>query len=166
MDGIPIRRYLDPTTTTAKYINRKPNPNESHLLSFGCLFDTATLVEFFRTFNYNVMSKAFESSEYLSVLMNRFALPSTYRTYLNIRLKVAFDRFLTINVRRDHILEDSFDQLWRREKRELLRPLKVIMGSDDGEEGLDQGGVSLEYFRLAVNEALAPAVGGFPIVLS
>lgn len=105
------------------------------------------------------MSKAFENSEFVSLFMNRFVLPSMYRTYLNTRLKIALDRFLTINVRRDHILEDTFNQLWRRERRELLRPLKVIMGSGEGEEGLDQGGVSLEYFRLAVNEALAPAIG-------
>ena len=157
--GFPIQRFLDPAAATANFINKNSNPNESHLLSFGCLLDEATSVEFFRTFNYNVMFKAFENADFMSVFMNRFVLPSMYRNYLSTRLKVALDRFLTINVRRNHILEDSFNQLWRREKRELLRPLKVIMGSGDGEEGLDQGGVSLEYFRLAVNEALAPSIG-------
>ena len=107
------------------------------------------------------MAKAVDNSELISMLMNRFVIHSSHRTYLNDRLKIALDKFLTINIRRESILEDSFNQLWQRERRELLRPLKVIMRSGQGEEGLDQGGVSLEYFRLAVNEALDPAVGKF-----
>ena len=156
-----ISHHLDPMSTPVNFVKGDWNSREIHLLSYPWLFEKSSLVQFFRTINYVTMAKAADDSEYLSLLMNRFVLHSAHRKYLNTRLKVALNKFLVVNIRRENILEDSFNQLWQRERRELLRPLKVIMGSRRGEEGLDQGGVSLEYFRLAVNEAFSPAVGGF-----
>ena len=66
---------------------------------------------------------------------------------------------LVLEIRRDNILTDALNQLWRREKRELLRPLKVRMGMDEGEEGVDLGGVQQEFFRIAIGEALNPDYG-------
>lgn len=64
-----------------------------------------------------------------------------------------------VEIRRDRVLQDAFDQLWRREERELLRPFKVKIGEDQGEEGFDLGGVQQEFFRLAIAEALDPSHG-------
>lgn len=64
-----------------------------------------------------------------------------------------------LEIRRDRVLQDAFDQLWRREVRELLRPFKVKLGEDLGEEGVDLGGVQQEFFRLAIAEALDPKYG-------
>ena len=66
---------------------------------------------------------------------------------------------LVLEIRRDNILTDALNQLWRREKRELLRPLKIRMGMDEGEEGVDLGGVQQEFFRIAIGEALNPDYG-------
>ena len=156
-----LNQYLDPMSAPVDFVNGNWSSKEAHILSSPWLFRKQALIRFFRTINYVSMAKAVDNSELISMLMNRFVIHSSHRTYLNDRLKIALDKFLTINIRRESILEDSFNQLWQRERRELLRPLKVIMGSGQGEEGLDQGGVSLEYFRLAVNEALDPAVGKF-----
>lgn len=64
-----------------------------------------------------------------------------------------------LEIRRDKVLQDAFDQLWRRELRELLRPFKVRLGESLGEEGFDLGGVQQEFFRLAIAEALDPNYG-------
>ncbi|KAF2453828.1 hypothetical protein BDY21DRAFT_424249, partial [Lineolata rhizophorae] len=81
--------------------------------------------------------------------------------FLSARLAKAFERYLVLDVRRDHALEDAFDQLWQRERRELLHPLKVRMGIGEGEEGVDHGGVSFEFFRTVLAEALDPNKGLF-----
>jgi hypothetical protein len=57
------------------------------------------------------------------------------------------------------MLEDAFNQLWHRQKRELMRPLKVRMGFGQGEEGVDQGGVSQEFFSIVLGKALDPMAG-------
>lgn len=75
------------------------------------------------------------------------------------RLSELAGRYLVLDVRRDQILKDSFDQLWPLDRKRLLHPLKVRLGAEEGEEGVDQGGVSLEYFRVALAEALNPDIG-------
>lgn len=77
-------------------------------------------------------------------------------------LQEALARYLTIQVQRDRLLEDAFDQLWHRRKRELLRPLRVKILSE-ADMGLDQGGVAQEFFRLAMIEALNPDNGMFTV---
>ena len=77
------------------------------------------------------------------------------------RLKIAMATYLVLEIRRESILTDALNQLWRRQKRELQRPLKVRMGMDEGEEGVDHGGVQQEFFRIALGEALNPDYGKF-----
>jgi hypothetical protein len=77
------------------------------------------------------------------------------------RMKVSMSTYLVLVVRRDNVLTDALNQLWRREKRELMRPLRVQMGMDEGEEGLDHGGVQQEFFRVLMSDALDPAFGMF-----
>lgn len=40
-----------------------------------------------------------------------------------------------------------------------MRPLKVQLGLNEGEEGIDHGGVQQEFFRVAIAEALNPDYG-------
>jgi hypothetical protein len=77
------------------------------------------------------------------------------------KLRKPLNTYLVVETRRDHVLEDALNQLWRREKRELLRPLKVRLGTSEGEEGVDHGGIQLEFFRLVMAEALRPEYGEF-----
>jgi hypothetical protein len=44
-----------------------------------------------------------------------------------------------------------------------MRPLKIRLGEEGGEEGMDSGGVQQEYFRLAIAEALDPDYGTFTV---
>ena len=97
-------------------------------------------------------------------LVSRMALyiHGTQRKLLD-RLQVSTTQFLVLEIRRDNILRDALNQLWRRQKRELVRPLKVRMGMDEGEEGFDLGGVQQEFFRLAIADALDPIHGLFTV---
>jgi hypothetical protein len=78
-------------------------------------------------------------------------------------LRTASAKYLILHIGRKHVLRDTFDQLWRREERELLRPLKIHLGEDAGEEGFDSGGVQQEFFRLAISECLDPVYGAFTV---
>ena len=146
-----------------EWLTSTPSSKTVHLLSYPFLFPPAALVGYFRALNHSNMTKAFDTSLTSArlvaqmVFADPFADDSEHRVFN--RLKLAVDLFLFLKIRRSHVLEDALNQLWRREKRELMRPLKVQMGADEGEEGLDIGGVQQEFFRAAVGEALNPDYG-------
>lgn len=135
-----------------------------NLLDFSWLFSSNAKVTMFRTINLCHMFSAYEASAITADLVARMTLHtnSSARQLLD-RLSISMDMFLLIDIRRDNILRDAFNQLWRRQKRELFRPLKVRMGMDEGEEGVDMGGVQQEFFRLAIADATDPAKGLFSI---
>lgn len=66
---------------------------------------------------------------------------------------------MVLEISRQNVLEDTFNAIWRREEREIMRPLKIRLGEEGGEEGLDSGGVQQEFFRLAIAAALDPDYG-------
>jgi hypothetical protein len=76
-----------------------------------------------------------------------------YNEMIRTRLHASFIDYLDIQVSRENALEETLNRLWRLEKRMLLKPLKVKVGMDQGEEGSDQGGVTCEFFRLVLSEA-------------
>ena len=77
------------------------------------------------------------------------------------RLRASTSKYLVLDIRRNNILEDAMNQLWRREPGELMKPLKVRMGLAEGEEGVDLGGIQQEFFRLAISQALDPKYGEY-----
>lgn len=115
------------------------------------------------------MSRMFEESSSLKTRMNAIVDPGSlitnphHKTVLQDLLDTASSKYLILEIGRDNVVRDAFDQLWRREKRELLRPLKVHLGESGGEEGFDSGGVQQEFFRLAVSECLDPTYGAFTV---
>ena len=128
-----------------------------HLLGYPFLFPPATLVTYFRAVNHSAMVKAFESSMMTTRMMIQMSNVSPSRDgRLFSKLKTAMAHYFVLDIRRDNILTDALNQLWRREKRELMKPLKVRMGMDEGEEGVDHGGVQQEFFRIAISQALNP----------
>jgi len=61
--------------------------------------------------------------------------------------------FFPINVRRDHLLEDTLQVLQDAAPADLQKQLKVTFR---GEEGQDAGGVSREFFRLLGSQLFVP----------
>ena len=139
-----------------------------HLLDFPYLFDSNTLVGFFRAINLSRMNRFYEQSasiqERFDVYMGRLSpMNEHHKRVLMDKLKVASSKYLILEVRRNRVIRDAFDQLWRREEREIMRPLKIHLGENGGEEGFDSGGVQQEFFRLAMAEALNPDYGAFTV---
>jgi len=140
-----------------------------HLLDFPYIFSPNTLVSYFRAINFSRMSRSFEESSSLQSRMSAIISPGSliinthHKAVLQDLLKTASSKYLILDIGRDSVIKDAFDQLWRREERELLRPLKVHLGEDGGEEGFDSGGVQQEFFRMAIAEALNPDYGAFTV---
>lgn len=140
-----------------------------HLLDYPYMFNPETLVSYFRAINFSRMSHAYEEAASLKSRMDRLFEMQTlivnphHKNVLQDLLRTAASRYLILDIGRNNVLRDALDQLWRREERELLRPLKVHLGEDSGEEGFDSGGVQQEFFRLAMAEALDPDFGAFTV---
>jgi hypothetical protein len=84
--------------------------------------------------------------------------------YLTTKLAKMQAKFLLLDIERQTILESALNQVWGREKRELLKPLKVVMRMDGkDEEAADHGGVSQEFFRLVLSKAFDPEYGLFAV---
>lgn len=69
---------------------------------------------------------------------------------------------IEITVSRARLLDDAFDQLWKRNIRHLLLPLRVRM-ADVGEIGADMGGVAQEFFGMVAREMFDPAKALFKL---
>ncbi|MCJ1381602.1 hypothetical protein MMC17_004713 [Xylographa soralifera] len=151
---------LDSMEMPVNWLSFKISRNTLHLLCFPFLFTPATLVTYFRSVNYAVMAKAYENSWATFNLYQRLS-HITRDVRVQGRLKAATNSYLVLDIRRHSLLSDALNQLWRRQRRELMRPLKVRMGMDEGEEGVDHGGVQQEFFRIALGQALNPDYGLF-----
>lgn len=159
-----LAERLDPLEIPAAWVGSLSNNRTMHLLSYSFLFPPSFLVICFRALNYSAMSKYYEAAMTTTRHVTQTAFGSisiTNDAALLARMKVSMSTYLVLVVRRDSVLTDALNQLWRREKRELMRPLKVQMGMDEGEEGLDHGGVQQEFFRVLMAEALDPSYGMF-----
>ena len=159
-----LSERLDPMEMPVECLNRVPNNKTIHLLSYPFLFPPWALVTYFRAVNHATMSKYYEAA---MTATRHFTQTAFGAIQVNedvsvlARMKTSMSTYLVLVVSRDQVLPDALNQLWRREKRELMRPLKVQMGMDEGEQGLDHGGVQQEFFRVALAEALSPSYGIF-----
>jgi hypothetical protein len=161
-----LTERLDPLDMPVAWIGGLSNNRTMHLLSYSFLFPPSSLVIYFRALNYSAMTKSYEAAMTTTrhVTQTAFgAIQIADDPRLLTRLKTSMSTYLVLVVRRDNILSDALSQLWRREKRELMRPLKVQMGMDEGEEGLDHGGVQQEFFRVLMGQALDPSYGMFTV---
>lgn len=61
-------------------------------------------------------------------------------------------QYLDVRIRRTHVLQDALNQLMFR-PGELKKPLKVtFISAGVDEEGLDEGGVTKEFFQLLIRQ--------------
>ncbi|KAL4978665.1 hypothetical protein BDW66DRAFT_129306 [Aspergillus desertorum] len=159
-----LSERLDPLEMPVQWMARVPNNKTLHLLSYSFLFPPSALVIYFRALNYSAMSKYYEAAMTTTRHVSQTAFGAMQiqdDVGLIARMRTSMTTYFVLVVRRDNILTDALNQLWRRERRELMRPLKVQMGMDEGEEGLDHGGVQQEFFRLLMAEALDASYGMF-----
>ncbi|CAG8931182.1 unnamed protein product [Penicillium salamii] len=161
-----LTERLDPLDMPVAWAGRNSNNRRMHLLSYSFLFPPSSLVIYFRALNYSAMTKSYEAAmtttrHVTQTAFGAIQIPDDPR--LLTRLKTSMSTYFVLAVRRDNILSDALSQLWRREKRELMRPLKVQMGMDEGEEGLDHGGVQQEFFRILMGQAFDPSYGMFTV---
>ena len=158
---------LDTIKMPVSWLSHTPTRQRLHLLDFPYIFSSSTLVSYFRSINFSRMSRAFEEStsfhDKITVIAQRAGLTQHHKDVLVERLGPAGSKYLILDIKRGAVLKDALDQLWRREERELLKPLKVHLGESTGEEGFDSGGVQQEFFRLAIGEALNPDHGAFTV---
>jgi len=66
--------------------------------------------------------------------------------------------FFILKVRRDCILEDTTEALQRATPEDLRRQLKIVF---EGEQGVDEGGLAREFFRLLSQQVFAMDCGLF-----
>ncbi|KAL1871611.1 hypothetical protein VTK73DRAFT_1960 [Phialemonium thermophilum] len=160
---------LDTVEMPVSWLSQTSSKQKVHLLDYPFIFNPSTLVSYFRAINFSRMSRAFEESSSLQSRMSAIMLPGSlltnthHKNILQDMLSTASSKYLILDIDREHVLKNALDQLWRREERELLRPLKVHLGEEGGEEGFDSGGVQQEFFRLAIAEALNPDYGAFTV---
>ena len=167
VDYFPER--LDAIEMPVAWLSRNQSIQRRHILDYPFMFNPDILVSYFRSINFARMSRMFEESSSLKTRMGAIVEAGSlitnphHKVVLQDLLRTASSKYLVLDIARDNVLRDAFDQLWRREERELLRPLKVHLGEEGGEEGFDSGGVQQEFFRMAVAECLDPSYGAFTI---
>jgi hypothetical protein len=147
------------------YLKYKERPNSFHILQHHMFFTQNALVGYFRAINFNRMFKQFQKSARITNFQSRWEQIISNPRHWNVameHLEVSLAEYLVLDVTRQSPLEETLDQLWGQEKRKLMKPLKVRIGILEGEVGLDQGGVTYEFFRLILNEAFKPENGRLP----
>uniref|UniRef100_A0A672HP20 HECT domain-containing protein n=1 Tax=Salarias fasciatus TaxID=181472 RepID=A0A672HP20_SALFA len=77
---------------------------------------------------------------------------------LTLEPQLARNPYLVLHVRRSHLVSDTLRELTMYSDVDLKKPLKVIF---DGEEAVDAGGVTKEFFLLLLKELMDPVYGMF-----
>ncbi|KAL8743807.1 MAG: hypothetical protein Q9190_003870 [Brigantiaea leucoxantha] len=160
-----ISDRLDLIEMPAQWLESDTKANTIHLLQYPFLFSPSVLVSYFKSINYTAMLERYEETMRSSRVLSQMSFPDSVSGRREMRLEDRFKHLLkgyfVLEIRRDSILEDAFNQLWKRDVKELLKPLKIRMGADEGEEGVDHGGVQQEFFRVAISQFVNPDYGLF-----
>uniref|UniRef100_A0A8C5ELJ0 HECT domain-containing protein n=1 Tax=Gouania willdenowi TaxID=441366 RepID=A0A8C5ELJ0_GOUWI len=77
---------------------------------------------------------------------------------LTLEPQLARNPYLVLHVRRSHLVSDTLREIAVYSDVDLKKPLKVIF---DGEEAVDAGGVTKEFFLLLLKELMDPVYGMF-----
>ena len=157
---------LDEYEVPYEWLSFKPDAIHMHILQFSFLFPPMALVRYFRSLNFKIMKlsheKALEvyTTAKTQMIHARWPQPRGMEEVVE-KVRPHMNRYFVMTIRREHVLEDAIGQIWQRERQEFMRPLRVKLGEEDGEEGLDHGGVQQEFFRLVFAEAFDTQFGMF-----
>ncbi|KAJ6655415.1 hypothetical protein lerEdw1_005412 [Lerista edwardsae] len=117
------------------------------LCSYPFIFDAQAKTKMLQTDAELQMQVAISGAN----LQNAFML-------LTLEPLLARSPFLVLHVRRSNLVGDALRELSIHSDIDLKKPLKVIF---DGEEAVDAGGVTKEFFLLLLKELLNPIYGMF-----
>jgi len=184
-DGNRLPLHLEPEIFATPMISDRLDPKEVpvtwyqslkdshnygapiHLISHPFLFTPSTLVTYFRAINLSIMTSYYESALSTLSLMRQVCLNQYFPVtkeqrdkFVEDKLKIACTTYLLMGIRREHILEDAFNGVYKREIRELMKPLKIKF-LDSFEEGVDQGGPQIEFFDVLTKEVMGQGYGMF-----
>ncbi|OAP58389.1 hypothetical protein AYL99_07479 [Fonsecaea erecta] len=162
-----IAATFDEMSMPSEWLSFRPDSRQIHLLSFSFLFQPHVLVKYFRAINIAIMKKSHEDATIVYNDIRQYmwapAIPIYSAKEVLAHLRPHMARFFVLTIRRHDILNDAIDQIWQRQRRELMRPLRVRLGKDEGEDGLDHGGVQQEFFRIVFGDALKPDYSMFTV---
>ena len=164
--GLPLSLFrvpavsdgLDSSQLPSKWPFKPSDPSSIHILTYQFLFTPSKLISCFRAVNFSRMTQAYVMARTAESLPKRTQIPLTTAQTETLSKLIGAEKnpYLVLEVHRGHELDNALDQLWHRQKEELLRPLKVRYV---GEPGFDIGGVSQEFFNVAFRKALNPDNG-------
>jgi hypothetical protein len=163
-----IAEAFDDMSMPSEWLSFRADNRRMHLLSFSFLFRPEVLVKYFRAMNIAIMKKAHEDAIIVYNDTRQYiwatpAIPVHGAKEVLAHLRPHMAKYFVLTIRRDDILNDAINQIWRRQRQEIMRPLRVRIGKDEGEDGLDHGGVQQEFFRLVFSEAFRPDYGMFTV---
>ncbi|MEE6461872.1 hypothetical protein FKM82_001435 [Ascaphus truei] len=121
--------------------------------------DSVTLCSYPFVFDAKAKTKMLQTDAELQmqVAINGANLQNVFML-LTLEPMLAKNPFLVLHVRRSSLVADSLRELSIYSDIDLKKPLKVIF---DGEEAVDDGGVTKEFFLLLLKELLNPIYGMF-----
>uniref|UniRef100_A0A0K8RUC2 Putative E3 ubiquitin-protein ligase HERC3 n=1 Tax=Crotalus horridus TaxID=35024 RepID=A0A0K8RUC2_CROHD len=117
------------------------------LCSYPFIFDAQAKTKMLQTDAKLQMQVAISGANLQNVFM-----------FLTLEPLLARSPFLVVHVRRSNLVGDALRELSIHSDVDLKKPLKVIF---DGEEAVDAGGVTKEFFLLLLKELLNPIYGMF-----
>ncbi|XP_008842859.1 probable E3 ubiquitin-protein ligase HERC3 isoform X2 [Nannospalax galili] len=121
--------------------------------------DAVTLCSYPFIFDAQAKTKMLQTDAELQmqVAVNGANLQNVFML-LTLEPLLARSPFLVLHVRRNNLVGDALRELSIHSDTDLKKPLKVIF---DGEEAVDAGGVTKEFFLLLLKELLNPIYGMF-----
>ncbi|XP_029453752.1 probable E3 ubiquitin-protein ligase HERC3 isoform X2 [Rhinatrema bivittatum] len=121
--------------------------------------DSVTLCSYPFVFDAPAKTKMLQTDAELQmqVAINGANLQNVFML-LTLEPLMARNPFLVLHVRRSNLVGDALRELSIYSDIDLKKPLKVIF---DGEEAVDDGGVTKEFFLLLLKELLNPVYGMF-----
>jgi hypothetical protein len=126
------------------------------------LFDPIAKTRILRLDALYQMAVEFEQaciSQSIVSQVGKFVEDSEAMNNLESKIKRLANTFLVLEIRRNHLIEDTIAQLARK-SFEWKKPVKIKF-VESGEDGMDQGGVQKEFFQLAISQLLDPSYGLF-----
>ncbi|XP_053559395.1 probable E3 ubiquitin-protein ligase HERC3 [Bombina bombina] len=123
--------------------------------------DSVTLCSYPFVFDAQAKTKMLQTDAELQmqVAINGANLQNVFML-LALEPMLAKNPYLVLHVRRNNLVADALRELSIYSDIDLKKPLKVIF---DGEEAVDDGGVTKEFFLLLLKELLNPIYGMFTV---